>query len=147
MTAAGKFRRLLAADERYSVEAYNFVYEALDWTLNHVVQNESRESQHVTGVELLEGVKQYAVDQFGCLARTVLESWGVTRTNDFGELVFNLVEHDLMGRQDSDSLDDFDDVYLFGEVFDLDLRLCYRAERDEWETDYVERVNSKTDAR
>ena len=146
MTAAEKFKRLLAADERYSAEAYNFVYEALDWTLNHVVEQESRDSQHVTGGELLEGVREFAVEQFGCLARTVLESWGVTRTNDFGELVFNLVEHDLMGKQDSDSVADFDEIYSFEEACELDVRFSYRAERDEWQTDYVGRVNTKPDA-
>lgn len=142
MSALEKFHQVLEADDRYSPQAYNFVYEALDWTLKNVVSHEDEETQHVTGAELLEGVRQYSIQEFGCLARTVLESWGITETADFGELVFNLVEHDLMGKQDSDSKADFQEVYDFSEVFDLAPRFSYRAEHDEWQTDYVERVSS-----
>ena len=65
MTAAQKLRLLLAEDARYDIEAYNFIYEALDWTLKHVVGDDRRPNQHVTGQELLEGVRQYAIDRFG----------------------------------------------------------------------------------
>ena len=141
MTAADKFRNLLASDKRFDAEAYNFIYEALDWTLKHVVQAERRGNQHVTGKELLEGVRQYAIEQFGCLARIVLESWGVRSTDDFGEMVFSLVEHDLMGKQESDSKEDFRDLYEFADVFDLSPVFYYSVERDEWKTAYVSRAN------
>ena len=140
MTAAEKFRNLLASDKRFDAEAYNFIYEALDWTLKHVVRREGRATQHVTGRELLEGIRQYAIEQFGCLSRTVLESWGVRTTDDFGEIVFNLVEHDLMGRQESDSRDDFRGIYDFADAFDLSPVFCYSAERDEWKAAYVTRA-------
>jgi len=137
MTAAEKFRNLLASDRRYDPEAYNFVYEALDWTLKNVTKPERRGNQHVSGRELLEGVRQYAIDQFGCLTRTVLENWGITSTDDFGEIVFNLVEYDLMGKQDSDSKGDFHEVYDFSEAFDLSPVFWYSAEHDEWKAAYV----------
>lgn len=137
MTAAEKFQRLLASDKRYDPEAYNFVYEALDWTLKHVAGTNGRRGQHVTGKELLEGIRQYAIEQFGCLAKTVFERWGVRATDDFGEIVFNLVEYDLMGKQDSDTKEDFRDVYSFDEVFELSPVFCYSAEKDEWKAAYV----------
>jgi uncharacterized repeat protein (TIGR04138 family) len=143
MTAAEKFRNLLTGDKRYDPEAYNFVYEALDWTLKNVTKPERRGSQHVSGRELLEGVRQYAIDQFGCLTRTVLECWGITSTDDFGEIVFNLVEHDLMGKQDSDSKDDFREVYEFSEAFDLSPVFWYSLERDEWKAAYVAKARMK----
>ena len=119
MSALEKFRQVLETDERYSPQAYNFVYEALDWTLKNVTPQDDEDAQHVTGAELLEGIRQYTIHEFGCLARTVLESWGVTQTGDIGELVFNLVEHDLMGKQDSDSKMDFIDIYAFEDAFNV----------------------------
>lgn len=139
MTAAEKFRNLLAADRRYDAESYNFIYEALDWTLHHLVRTDQRGSQHVTGRELLEGIRQYAIDQFGCLSLTVLESWGVNSTADFGEIVFNLVEHDLMGKQESDTKEDFCDAYELAEAFDLKPVFCYVPDRDEWRAAYLRR--------
>lgn len=141
MTAVEKFRNLLATDRRYDAEAYNFIYEALDWTLKNVLQRDKRGSQHVSGCELLEGVRQYAIEQFGCLARPVLEAWGVNRTDDIGEIVFNLVEHDLMGKQETDSRTDFHSVYEFADVFDIAPVFCYSPEHDEWKTAYVSRAN------
>ncbi len=138
MTAAEKFRALLKNDGRYDAEAYNFVYEALDFTLKNLVKARPGSSQHVSGQELLEGIRQYGIDQFGCLARTVLGSWGVSRTADFGEIVFNLVEHDLMGKQDADSKADFESIYDFAEVFELTPVFCYSREKDEWQTAYVQ---------
>ncbi len=137
MTAAEKFRRLLQKDGRFDPEAYNFVYEALDYTLKNVIDTKRRSDQHVTGQELLEGVRQYSIEQFGCLARTVLQAWGVRRTGDFGEIVFALVEHDLMGKQETDSLDDFRDLYEFDDVFDVSPVFGYSRDKDEWQTEYV----------
>ena len=141
MTAAEKFRNLLSSDKRFDPEAYNFVYEALDWTLKHITKPERRGNQHVTGRELLEGVRQYAIDQFGCLTRTVLDSWGVSTTDDFGEIVFNLVEYDLMGKQDSDSREDFHELYDFSEAFDLSPVFWYSVEKDEWKAAYVAKAH------
>ena len=143
MTAAEKFRRLLQKDRRYDPEAYNFVYEALDFTLKNVVKSPGRSSQHVSGTELLDGIRRYSIEEFGCLAQTVLESWGVRETRDFGEIVFNLVKHDLMGKQESDSKEDFHSLYDFEDVFDLSPVFCYCPEREEWKAAYVCRANSR----
>lgn len=147
MTAAEKFRNLLVQDSRYDAEAYNFIYEALDWTLKRLARGDSRTNRHVTGPELLEGIRQFAIEQFGCLARTVLESWSVKSTDDFGEIVFNLVQHDLMGKQESDTKEDFHDVFDFTEVFDLAPIFCYAPERDEWKAAYVSRAHLRTPAK
>ena len=137
MTAADKFRKLLDAETSYDPEAYNFVYEALDYTLKNVAKARQRSSHHVTGPELLEGIRRFSIDQFGCLVEPVFESWGVTKTGDFGTIVFNLVDYDLMGKQDSDRLEDFQEVYEFEEVFKLTPVLHYSRERDEWKASYM----------
>lgn len=139
MTAAEKFRKLLASDHRYRAEAYNFIYEALDWTLKNVVKSGGRENQHVSGPELLEGIRKHSIEEFGCLAMTVFERWGITSTADFGELVFNLVDYDLMGKQESDAREDFQDVYDFSDVFELRPVFEFCPNENEWLTSYVER--------
>ena len=78
---------------------------------------------HVSGDELLQGIRELAVRQFGPLTRTVFENWGVTKTLDFGEIVFQLVDAGLMGKTDEDKLDDFKDVYDFRKVFDDKLQV------------------------
>jgi uncharacterized repeat protein (TIGR04138 family) len=138
-SAAERFRQVLQNDPRFDPEAYNFLYEALDFTLKNVVPTRGRSSQHVSGQELLEGVRRFAIEQFGCLARAVLETWGIHRTDDFGEMVFNLVSQDLMGKQESDSKIDFHDIYDFAEVFDLKPVLSYTSERREWKASYIAR--------
>lgn len=113
-------------DGRYSIEAYRFIYEALDCTVKlygKKLRSEREEERHVTGQQLLEGFRRLALEQFGFMARTVLEQWGVTRTEDVGEIVFNLVEHGLMGKTESDSREDFKNVYDFKTAFDDGFRL------------------------
>ena len=146
MNAAEKLRSLLSEDSRYDAEAYSFIYEALDFTLKHVLHEDEANNQHVTGPELLEGVRRYAIEQYGCLAAPVLESWGVRQTVDVGELVFNLIEHDLMGRQESDSKADFEDVYEFSEAFDLSPVFSYAADKEEWDAAYITRARYRAPA-
>ena len=140
MTAAEKFQRLLKADTRFDAEAYNFVYEALDYTLKHVVKGKKRSNQHVSGKELLEGVRLFGIEQFGCLTRAVFESWGVCCTDHFGDIVFNLVEYDLMGKQESDRREDFRKVYDFREAFDVTPHFHYSKDREEWSVSYIPRA-------
>ena len=137
LSAGDKFRLLLDKDTRFDPEAYNFVYDALDHTLRHVINPATRSSQHVTGQELLEGSRFLAIKQFGCLAQLVLENWGICSTDDIGEIVFNLVDFDLMGKQDSDDREDFHAIYSFDEAFDVKPVLSYRGDRDEWGASYV----------
>ena len=106
-------------DGRYSKEAFFFVYRALDFTVKKMGLAEVElERRHVTGRDLLMGISEYAFDQFGPLTREVLSHWRVHQTRDFGEIVFALVEGDLMGKTERDSIEDFIDVYDFGEEFD-----------------------------
>jgi len=143
LSAAEKFRLILQRDPRYDPEAYNFLYEALDFTLKNVVAPRGRANQHVTGRELLEGVRRYGIDQFGCLAKEVFRVWGINRTDDIGEMVFNLVDQDLMGKQESDTKEDFQGIYDFEEVFDLKPVLSYTSDRGEWKASYITRRHKK----
>jgi uncharacterized repeat protein (TIGR04138 family) len=113
-----KIAQILLKDDRYSREAYRFVQEGLEYTVRR-----RGKRGHVTGRELLEGLRDLARDRFGLMARTVLNQWGIKGTADFGELVFNLVEEQVMSKQDSDRREDFEAVYDFEEVFDRDARI------------------------
>ena len=110
-------RKIVDQDGRYKPGAYYFIFDALDWTITRM-----QKVRHVTGIELLEGIREYAVNHFGFLARTVLAEWGVTGTGDFGEIVFNLVEAGLLSRTEKDTRADFVDVYDFDEAFQLEFR-------------------------
>ena len=113
--------QILPRDTRYEIAAYLFLYEALAYTqkaLGRTGPDLRQEEKHVSGKELLEGIREYAARQFGPLAPTVFRSWGIRRTEDFGEIVFNLVESKLLGKTQSDSRDDFADGFDFDRAFD-----------------------------
>ncbi len=116
-----KLQKIIDKDNRYSVHSYQFIFEALDFTSSRLGRkyNSAREEErHVSGRELTEGIKQYALMKFGYMTRIVFLQWGITKSADFGEIVFNLVESGLMGKTESDSLDDFEDIYDFQVEFD-----------------------------
>ena len=75
------------------------------------------ESGHVTGQQLSEGLRQLAIKAFGPMVPTVFEYWGIRKTDDFGEMVWNLIELGVFGKTDGDSREDFKDVYSFHEAF------------------------------
>jgi len=107
-------------DTRYDKRAYFFVRQGLDHTVSKLKKGDptrAQQSQHVCGRELLEGLKTHALDQFGPLAKTVLESWGVQRCSDFGDIVFNLIEYNIFSKTENDRREDFADVYDFDEAF------------------------------
>ena len=79
-------------------------------------------NRHVSGRELCWALREYALKRWGILARTVLESWKIRSTADFGRIVFGFIDFDMMRKQEDDSLDDFRDVYAFDEVFDESFR-------------------------
>lgn len=108
---------ILAKDMRYHRDAYLFVREALDFTQKLVVKENRGQVRHVTGQELLNGIKQLALQQFGPMTMTVFEEWGVKNCRDFGEIVFNMVEIGLLAKTDKDSRDDFQTGYDFDEAF------------------------------
>lgn len=109
--------QIVRKDGRYSPQAYYFIFDALDYTIQRM-----RKVRHVTGKELLDGIRAYATANFGFLARTVLAEWGIVSTRDFGEIVFNLVEAGLLSRTDRDTREDFENVYDFVEAFEEEFR-------------------------
>ena len=110
-----KVDRITKRNPRYKPEAYLFVLAALHFSVSQLPEH-----RHITGRELLAGIRVYALDQFGPLARQVFGHWGITSTLDFGRIVFSLVEEKLLGKTEEDSLADFKGVYDFAEAFDPD---------------------------
>ena len=128
--------QIVLKDPRFHRDAYMFIREALDHTQRMVnkgsksekgEKSESRHAssdepaegkvRHVTGQELLGGVRAYALDQYGPMTMTVLNEWGVRQCEDFGELVFNMVENHLLAKTKNDSREDFKGGYGFTEAF------------------------------
>jgi uncharacterized repeat protein (TIGR04138 family) len=112
--------RIVEADSRYHRDAYFFLREALDHTQKRVARaRKSKESfaRHVTGAELLDGIRDYALGQFGPMTLTVLGEWGLRRCEDFGDLVFNMVDHRILGKTEADSREDFKGGYTFEDAF------------------------------
>lgn len=118
---------LLRRDKRYHFDAYVFVFESLRFAQDvlglgkqHGASDEPLDEEeperHVTGPELCEAMRQYALEQYGYLAKNVLNHWGITSTGDFGEIVFNLIEIGQMRKTPDDRREDFDDVYEFSEA-------------------------------
>jgi uncharacterized repeat protein (TIGR04138 family) len=115
-----KIRDIIRRDPRYACEAYIFVFAALEYTQRMAARARKPEGPvfHVTGRELLEGIRRYAIKHFGLMARTVFETWGIRQTDDFGEIVFSLVDAGLMRKTDTDTREDFRKVYDFAEAFE-----------------------------
>lgn len=121
---------ILARDPRYTIQAYLFVFEALEYTRSRKKaaasasrrRSRSRPSapptpRHVTGRELCEGARALALDHYGMMALTVLSLWGITSTADLGAIVYNLIAAGDLEKTPADSQSDFDDVYDFEDVF------------------------------
>jgi uncharacterized repeat protein (TIGR04138 family) len=140
--------KLLQEDDRYSVEAYSFVRDALSFG-QHVLgygeehspgdedddessflaeleesdedepedDEEPHVERHLTGQQLCEAIRQYALEQYGYMSKVVLNSWGIHNTGDFGEIVYNLIRIGMMKKSDSDRREDFEDCYDFDEAF------------------------------
>jgi len=106
-------REIVRRDPRFHPNAYFFIFEALEFTLSRL-----NTRRHVSGVELLEGTKEFALEVFGFLARTVFYEWGITSTENIGEVVFNLVNADLLMKNEADSMSDFRNGFDFEEAFD-----------------------------
>ena len=121
--------KLLKKDRRYKVDAYIFVFEALNYAQKvlgmggqspeedepetRAAATDRRAERHLTGQQLCEAIRQYALEQYGFMAKCVLNSWGVHRTSDFGNIVFNLIDIKQMKKTKHDRREDFDDVFDF----------------------------------
>ena len=111
-----KIQKLIDSNPQYKFEAYSFILAALHYTMTALPK-----PRHISGQEFCDGIRRYAIDQFGPLARTVLEYWGIRETLDFGKIVFALVEIGLMRKTEEDSLEDFTGAYDFSIAFDTKL--------------------------
>lgn len=122
MQGSSAMDELMKREPRYSADAYGFVMDALAYTVKQI-----GERRHITGHELLYGIRDLALDSWGLMARKVLNSWGVRTTDDFGEIVFNMVSAGLLSKTEQDDKNDFKSVYGFVEAFDK----SYSFELDE----------------
>jgi len=112
-----RMAEILAGDSRYPEEAYEFIKLAVSYTVEQLKAKGQQEKRHISGVQLLVGIKELALRQFGPLTINVFREWGIRQTQDFGCLVFNLVNAELLGASEEDSPEDFADVYDFEETF------------------------------
>lgn len=108
---------IVEADHRFHRDAYVFLRDALDYTTKQQKKSKGAAVRHVVGPELLEGVRLYAVKEFGPMALTVFSYWGIERCEDIGEMVFNLIGAGIFGKTEQDSLEDFKSVYTFQDAF------------------------------
>lgn len=136
-----KIKELLNQDRRYKFEAYAFVFDSLRYAQESLGMGAVRPSEpdapvdeeepssggerHLTGQQLCEAIRRYALEQFGYMAKCVLNSWGIHSTGDFGEIVFNLIRIGTMKKTEDDRREDFDAVYDFDEA----LRQGFRIEQ------------------
>lgn len=107
----------MARDARYDREAYGFLREALEFTQKRRRKSRAAATTHVSAQELLDGFREFSLQQFGPMGLTVLEHWGIRSTGDVGRMVFNLIEAGVFGRSDDDRLEDFENRFSFEEAF------------------------------
>ena len=136
--------RLLEIDDRYSFDAYLFVREGLNYAVEVLQLGQPEESfdldsdssdydrgsdgeRHITGQELCDALRRYAIHQYGFLAKIVLREWGVHSTSDFGEIVYNMIKVGLMKQSDEDHRSHFDDIYDFDVAFEEDFEISQAA--------------------
>ncbi len=115
-----------AVRAKYHQNAYQFLFAALRFTQEQLGRDTSggdEESAHISGTELVEGVRDFALQQFGLMTIPVFHQWGIRCTEDFGRIVFELVEKGEMRKTERDSIHDFCEVYDFVEAFDLDYEI------------------------
>ena len=108
---------VLANDPRYQRDGYIFLRDALDFTTKQQKKIKGVSVRHVTGPELLDGVRQYALKEFGPMVMTVFDSWGIRSCEDIGHMVFNLIGAGVFGKTEEDSIEHFKNVFDFEEAF------------------------------
>jgi uncharacterized repeat protein (TIGR04138 family) len=112
-----QLEKMYEGDSRYKPEAYEFVMQALFYT-----QKKLKRDGHINAQELLNGIKDFALEQFGPMAHTVFEHWGITSTDDLGNIVFKMIENGLLKKTEGDSPEDFRAVYDLKETFKTSYR-------------------------
>jgi uncharacterized repeat protein (TIGR04138 family) len=133
--------KLLKEDNRFAFDAYVFVFEALGYAQNVLemgnespseppeieepaTEQEETPERHISGQELCESIRLFALEQFGYMSKSVLNSWGIHGTGDFGEIVFNLIRIGQMRKTKTDCREDFNDVYDFDVAFRRDFKIA-----------------------
>ena len=142
-----RIRKLLKDDRRYKSDGYQFVQEALNYAQNILEMGEvqptdmsevpaeeqaadvPQSERHLTGQQLCEAIRRFAIDQYGLMAKVVLNSWGIKNTGDFGEIVYNLISIGCMKKSKDDRREDFDDVYDFEDAFHRDFQITRPSQR------------------
>ena len=116
---------VFSEDGRYCLEAVKFVREGYSYTVSKLQPEKTgrRGERHVSGAQLCEGLRDLAAKRWGLLARSVMQHWNITKTRDFGEIVFMMVNSGFMKKQPQDRIEDFDDIYDFKHAFDLDFQI------------------------
>jgi len=109
--------KIVARDARYPRGAYTFLREALEHTQRMITKSKKGAIHHVSGQELLAGIRELALEQFGPMVTTVFAEWGIQSCADFGEIVFNMVENNILAKTEKDSREDFKNGYDFFEAF------------------------------
>lgn len=110
--------KILEKDSRYPVEAYHFVCQAVNLISKEIMSGrKNAKNRHISGLQLLLGMKQLLLNKYGCMAIDVLASWNIFSTDDFGNIVFNLAEVRLLGTSENDSLEDFHQRFSFQNAF------------------------------
>ncbi|MSU33283.1 MAG: hypothetical protein EXS25_11655 [Pedosphaera sp.] len=107
---------LLANDSRYTRDSYEFLREALEFTQRQIKRSPNA-ARHVSGQELLDGIREFALKQYGPMTQLVLQEWGIYRCEDFGEIVFNMIDYQILKKTSNDSREDFKGGYEFNEAF------------------------------
>ena len=118
--------RLRPTRLKFHPDAYRFVFEALQYSqeqLKKAARDPEDDSAHISGPELLEGVRGLGLQKFGMLAKTVFVHWGVKSTDDFGRIVFELIECGEMRKTDRDKLTDFFDIFNFDQALVGDYKI------------------------
>ena len=120
-------RGIVRKDSRFARECYLFVQDALSVAEHNRSprpgEPAAEEGRHVTGRDLLKAIQEIARDRFGLLAPVVFRQWGIHATEDFGRVVFNMVDAELMRKQETDTIDDFKDGFDIETAFEEDLDL------------------------
>jgi uncharacterized repeat protein (TIGR04138 family) len=109
---------ILEIDGRYPRRAYLFVMEAVSYTVEKLP-----ERRHITGKELSLGIRDFAIERFGIAAKLVFEEWNITKTRQFGDIVFNLVNEGLLRKTEEDAIEDFDEVFDFTTAFEVEYEI------------------------
>ncbi len=143
MTDDALLYQLVDQDPRYPLEAYNFVRDALSFAADSMelgssayfdpeldeeeAAHRARRERHLTGQQLCEAIRMYAINQYGYMAKVVLKNWNVDKTDCFGDIVYNMISIGLMKKSNEDRQTHFNNVYKFEDVFETEFAICQSA--------------------